>query len=158
MKKLAFFVLFLFSMSSFAQTRRRIDSIFYLLDTLKTPVLDRMWDVDLEYGGIKVYAIRCSCLQYDQRPTFSYHSDRAKSSTLTKKDLGTIKLTSLNELVIKAKQFTTVGFKGKYAFFIVEPDKKGYIYHQVNLLTPRAPSIDYIVIPPDSTKRKNQKN
>ena len=155
MQKLILAILLFWSLNSYSQDNNKIDSIYYLLDTSKTPVMDRLWDVDLEYGGIKVYTIRCSCLQYDQRPTFSYHSNRAKSNILSKKGLGAIKLTRLNELVIKAKQFTTPGFKGKYAFFLVEPYERRYIYHQVNLFTPQAPSIDYIVIPPDSTKRKN---
>jgi hypothetical protein len=114
-----------------------------------------MWDVDIEYGDIKVYSMRCTCLQYNQRPTFSYHPDINKGHILTTKDLKAINLVSLSDLLLVAKRFTTIGFKGKYAIFIVEPTGRKYVSQRVNLFIPREPSIDYeIVSPPDSIKQK----
>jgi len=137
-----------------AQRHNKIDSIYYLVDTTKTPLKDRMWEIDMEYPSFKVYTIVCSCLRYDQKPTFLYDTLKNKGTIISKSQLKALFLIKLSSLITKAQQYTSVGFKGRYAIFIVEPIGKKYIYHRVNLLTPRGPSIDYENIPPNSSTPK----
>ncbi|MDB5016750.1 MAG: hypothetical protein JWQ84_1582 [Mucilaginibacter sp.] len=155
MKKLSFIILVFSSFCSLAQKNQKIDSIYYLIDTAKIPSNAQMWDVHTEYPAFKVYTIKCPCLQYDKEPIFIYDTNKVKGQVITKKDMKTINLINLSNLILKAKQFTNTSFKGKYAIYIVEPNGKRYIYHAVRLLKPRASTVDYENITfPDSTKFK----
>jgi len=158
MKKIFFIILFFCSINAFAQVKQKIDSIYYLLDTIKVPANARMWDIHEEYPSLKIYSIRCHCLQYDKEPTFVYNIGNEKDYIISKKDLSIIKCVNLTTLILKSKQFTAIGFKEKYAIFRIEPSGKKYVVRRVRLLKPnkpREPSIDYEnITAPDPTKQK----
>ena len=98
MKKTLLIILTVGSLNAFAQENKKIDSLFYLLDTAKTPVNDRMWSIDMEKNSIyKNYTIECPCLKNGGKPTFFYNIEgKYKGIFLKKKELKTIKLTSIN--------------------------------------------------------------
>jgi len=155
MKKIFFIILFFCSSNAFAQLKQKIDSIYYLLDTVKTPVNDRIWEIDDE-GDFKYYTILCPCLAYGLQPTFFYRVDFG-GQIINNTKLKTIKLISVSSLILKAKKFTDSGFKGKYAIFFIEPKEKEFISHKVSLRPAKKPEIliDYENIPaPDSIKQK----
>ena len=117
----------------------------------------QMWDIHDEYPSLKMYTIKCPCLKYDQEPSFVYDdTGDNKGIKINEKQLKALKPVSLAALILKAKQFTSADFKGKYAIFLVEPAGSSYIFHQVRLLNPTKPrenTVDYENIPKvDSTK------
>jgi hypothetical protein len=143
--------------TSYAQKTiaNRVDSIYYLIDTAKTPFNDRMWDIGIE-GSFKYYTIACSCLQYNRQPTFFYRTN-FKGQVIKQKDLNRFKFIKLSDLIIKAKKYTDTTYKGKYAIFFVEHSDGKFILHKVSLSEPRKPvvNIDYEIMPMDSTKTKH---
>lgn len=63
MKKLLIVTLFFCYFNAFSQSSKKNDSIFYLLDTAKTPTADGMWSVSTDKGSdFKYYAIQCHAL------------------------------------------------------------------------------------------------
>ncbi|MDB5008298.1 MAG: hypothetical protein JWP45_2691 [Mucilaginibacter sp.] len=155
MKKIPFILLLFSSFYSLAQTNQKIDSAYYLIDTAKNPSNARVWDIDIEYPAFKVYTIKCHCLQFDKDIIFAYDTNRVKGQVISKNDFKAINLINLNTLILKAKQFTSTGFKGKYAIFIVEPNDDGYISYRVQLITPRESSDDNENVKPlDSARLK----
>jgi len=162
MKKIFLAVLLFCSINASAQKIPETDSVYYLVDTVKTAANDRLWDIHEEYPSFKVYTIQCPCLQYNRQPSFIYDTKQVKGRVVSKDEFKTIKLSSLVSLIVKAKQFTSDDFKGKYAIFFIEPAGRQYILYKVRLLRPtrtRDISIDYEnVPPPDSTEKKRQKH
>jgi hypothetical protein len=157
MKKLILIFLFLCSIKTYAQKTGKVTSIYYLIDTAKVPVNARMWDIHMEYPSLKLYTIECPCMQYGQKPTFVYDTSAIRDYVINKKKLSTIKFTSLTVLILKSKQITTIGSKGRYSIFIVEPKGEKYVVHPVRLIKPLKPrdrSIDYENMPLDTSKIK----
>jgi len=139
MKKLWISFLLLCCFNTYAQKSSKVDSVYYLLDTSKTSVNDRMWQIGIE-GKDKYYTILCPCLQYQGKPTFIYR-DTVKGEILTKKKLSSRKFAVLPELILKAKEFLSENYKGKIAFFLIEPAENNFISHRVFLLKPQKPFI-----------------
>ncbi|MFI5139843.1 MAG: hypothetical protein ACHQIM_18620 [Sphingobacteriales bacterium] len=155
MKKIFFIVLLFCSLNAFAQTKQKIDSIYYLLDTVKIPVNDRIWEIGVE-GNFKYYTILCPCLAYGLQPTFFYRMDFG-GQIINNTNLRTVKFISISSLILKAKKFTDSSFKGKYAIFFIEGKEKEFISHKVSLRPAKKPEIliDYEnITAPDSKKQK----
>ena len=139
MKNILFLILlFVFSGNVIAQNSKKIDSIFYLLDTLKTSVNDRMWDIGID-GQFKYYTIECACLEHGLKPTFLYRLDDM-GKVYDSKQIGVLKQSSLINLINSAKKLATVKDKGT-SFFIIEPAKNKYVVHKVFLIEPRKPDV-----------------
>jgi hypothetical protein len=159
MKKTFFLIiLILGTITAFAQTKQKVDSLYYLIDTANIPKNARLWDIHEEYPSLKAYVIQCPCLRYGQEPMFVYDTKEATGQTITEEELNALKLTNLSTLILKAKQFTATDFKGKYIIFLGEPIGKNYIFHKVRLLKPiksRGTTIDYENIPADKSKTTN---
>ena len=135
-----------------AQVKTKVDTVFYLLDTAKTPVNDRMWEVGIELP-FKQYVLKCPCLLYNSEIAFMYPiKDTGNIFDLDK--LQKFKLIDLPRLIGKSKQFIENNFKG-LVFFIIEPYKNKYIIHRVGLMQPIKPfkSIDIITVLPDTLKK-----
>jgi len=115
MKKIYFIVLFLNAFIATAQ-KQQIDSIYYLIDTAKTPINDRMWDIHEEYPSLKLYIIKYPCLLYGQKPTFVYDVTANKGITINKAGFDHIKFIDLPTLILKAKEFTNGGFERSVLF------------------------------------------
>jgi len=153
MQKLFFIIIFLSSVNAFAQENKKIDSIFYLLDTVKTPLTDRMWSVE-KSSIYKNYAIQCPCLKNGGKPTFFYDIEGKDSGVLlSKKELKTVKLTSLSTLILKSKLIDSSD-RPNYTIFLIEPNEKGYIRHEVNFINPTIHIVwapDVIITKPDNS-------
>lgn len=153
MKKLILLFFIFISIDSIAQNGLKVDSIYYLLDTTKTPVRERIWHTYYEKGVTdKYYEIECPCLHNNGKPTFMYAGE-INPRFISKDYLKIIKLVGLPDLIIRAKQFLDSN-KNNNAFFFVEPLKKGYIIHRLILLNPLAPPVwlpDVIKKNPDTS-------
>jgi hypothetical protein len=151
MQKLLFIILFFGSVNAFAQESKKIDSLFYLLDTGKTSVADRIWSINIEKNSIyKNYTIECPCLKNGGKPTFVYNIEGKDNGVFfNKKELKTIKLTNIRTLILKSKRIDTTD-RRDYAIFLVEPNRKGYIMHEVDFINPTI----HIVSLPDVTITK----
>ncbi len=135
MKKIIFILLCLYSSNSFAQKGRRTDSVYYLLDTAKTPLNERIWHIDND-GPWKYYTIQCHCLQYDTEPTFAYDTRKDIPRIFSKKELKSIALINISDLIDSVKKNLENGRKDAYTLFLIEPYKKKYIIHRLNLTHP----------------------
>ena len=155
MKNYFFVIIIFFYFNNLsAQVKAKVDTVYYLLDTAKTPVNDRMWEVGIEELPFKHYVINCPCLTYDQKPSF-IHRVNDLGEIITGKSLARLQLSNITTLIDKSKKFIENNFKG-YAFYIIEPDKKKYIMHKMGLVRPikSTPSIDIITVLPDTLKKK----
>ncbi len=157
MKILTFLFLIFSSVRSIAQTEQKIDSIYYLLDTAKTPVNDRMWSIEAD-DQFKMYILKCPCLKFNGTPQFFYSvTDKEdKGWIISKREFQTIKLISLPDLITKAKQLLDT-LPISRSFFLIEPEGKKYIVHNVALINPEIKIVsppDVIVSKPDTSAFK----
>lgn len=145
MKRLFAFILLLFSFKTYAQKEPKADSIYFLIDTAKTPVNVRMWDIDSSFL-YKNYVIKCPCLKFNGMPTFFYSivEKEDKGKIINARELKTIKLISLPALILKSKQLLDTEMISRL-FFLIEPIGKKYIMHNVSLINPAIK----ITSPPD---------
>ncbi|MGN8071927.1 hypothetical protein [Mucilaginibacter sp. SG564] len=155
MQKLLFIILFFVSVNAFAQENKKIDSLFYLLDTAKTSAANRMWSINSEKNSIyKNYTIECSCLRYGGKPTFFYNIEGKDNGIfLDKKKLNTIKLTSIRTLIVTSKRIDTTD-RRDYAIFLIEPNRGGYMMHEVDFINPTTHITslpDVIIAKPDNS-------
>ncbi|MGF7080543.1 hypothetical protein [Mucilaginibacter sp. UYCu711] len=129
MKSLVIFCLSLFGFfcSSSAQELIKKDTMYYLLDTLKIPINDRMITLAEQEGDGKFFLINCPCLSHDEKPQFYYRI--SKKISVSKKMFNSIKLISLTSLIEITKKSGN-DFSNKYVFYMIEPDNKSYVMHQ----------------------------
>jgi hypothetical protein len=124
----------------------KIDTIYYLVDTIKTPEKERMWNVCVE-SNTKCFEIECPCLQYDSKPTFTYRLSSPEQD-INENQLEKITTVGITTLINIAKG--DIGKLHTYPRIIfIEKQDKMYVMHRVYLQEPRKPSviIDSITIP-----------
>jgi hypothetical protein len=114
--------LFGFVCASSAQRSIKKDTIYYLLDTLKTPANDRMVTVQKNGNG-QFTEIKCPCLKAHGTPQFL--SRISKKALLTKEKFGVLKLISLPELIQIVSTYDE-HFNNKYVMYIIEPKGNNY--------------------------------
>jgi hypothetical protein len=137
MKNLLLAISIFFALNSNAQNiKPKVDTVYYLLNILKTPVNDRMWEVEVD-GKFKQYIIQCPCLKYSQSPTFLYRPNIDSGVVIDRKKLSHLKLTSIPSLINNYQKFYSN--HESYHIFIIEPFGKQYIYHKVNAIGPIKP-------------------
>lgn len=141
MKKISIIILLLSSLTQVTYSRSRSDSLYFLIDSPKVPVNDRMWEIHEEYPNIKMYTIKCPCLQYGTEPRFIYNIGYAKDEIIDKRKLKTIKLVLLTDLIANVKKITTNNeYNGRYSFFVIERKGHKFIVHEVRLVKISKPS------------------
>lgn len=123
--KVILIVLFLGGMvgNAFAQQMKK-DTIYYLLDTAKTPKNDRMIWVSNDKTE-KIFVIDCPCLRSDgAKPIFQIRNNPAK--TIDSEILKSYKLTSISS-IIKLAIDNDKGneFNEKYILFVIQPIENG---------------------------------
>lgn len=126
------FLTICFAKNGFAQSKPKADSVFYLLDTAKTPGKDRMWDIQDE-AYYKIYRLLCPCLKYGTNPVFIRRNDY--EGALLNKNIDNVRLITLPDLITRAKEVTD-GKIGSYIFFFIEPVKDQFILYKVALTSP----------------------
>lgn len=124
MKSLIILCLSLFGCfcSSSAQVIKK-DTIYYLLDTLKTPVNDRMVTVH-QNGNGQLTEIKCPCLKAHGTPQFL--SRISKKALLTKNKFESLKLISLPGLIQIVSTYDE-HFNNRYMMYIIEPNGNNYL-------------------------------
>ncbi|MVN92580.1 hypothetical protein [Mucilaginibacter aquatilis] len=133
MKKLLLIlvVTFIFSKDQLlAQKSGNLDTVYYLVDTLNTPIHDRMWDVGLE-NPIYYYSLHCNCYPENTNPTFGYNVKQI-GKTITKSELVKMKTINLKQLIDIVTQFG-IDRNRKYVFYFIEAVNEKYIINQVVL-------------------------
>ena len=139
MKTIVALLLFVcFEMTSKAQTtsiKSKIDSVYFLLDTARTPLNERIWRIDND-GPWKYYTVECHCLPYNMEPTFAYDTRNDISRIFSKKELRSIVFINISDLIDTVKKNLENGRKETYTLFLIEPYKKKYISHRLNLSHP----------------------
>jgi len=132
---------------SIAQTTilKKTDSLYYLVDTINTPVNDRMWEVQSDKIN-KYYTIKCPCLKNNGKPTFSYSIQKQDiGMNLTNKAFKLLNLISLSDLILKSKYIEDNGYERDDVIFLIERSGKEYIVHKVDF----ANLAVHITSPPD---------
>src|ERR1700749_3113708 len=67
-------------------------ALYYLVDTAKTSVGDRMWNINTGDSMFKYYTIKCPCLRNDGEPTFYYFKSKDNGTYISQKELNALKL------------------------------------------------------------------
>jgi len=119
------------------------DTLYYLLDTTKTPVKDRLW-VSGKEGSFKYFKIMCECLKDNSRPTFVYKLND-KGTQIDESDFRKKNFISLSKLIKLSKQ---TNINKHQIIYFVEPIEDIYIKHEVHLffVRKRKPTIDSEII------------
>ncbi|MFI5159133.1 MAG: hypothetical protein ACHQF4_09730 [Sphingobacteriales bacterium] len=121
------------------------DTIYYLIDTARTPKLDRMFGINyVKIAEVVQYYIYCPCIWPDQWPTFIYErrknlSDRTfiDSTFIDKKALKKISFIRLKDLIEKACDNEYYTFNAKYVLFFIEHLPNGrYLLRKVKFPRP----------------------
>jgi hypothetical protein len=148
MKKILLLALIFSSLRLFAQNMHRDDSIYYLIDTAKTPINERLWSIDIN-NMYKAYTLNCPCLKYNGSPYFYYSLKETSypAQVINRTELKRLKLITLRELITKSRLFLDTSITSN-AFCFIEPYGRDYIVHHVDLRN----SAEKIVSPPDSYK------
>ncbi len=122
-KKTIFFGVFIllagtFPMHLFAQNSDTT-SIYYLLDTAKTPVKDRMWLIHPE-GVYAFYYINCPCIEENQR-LYLYSKKPTIHFRISKQKFKNIKTVALYDLILHLKARYLSPQKLPTYIYIVQP-------------------------------------
>jgi hypothetical protein len=112
--------------SVFAQSKIKKDTIYYLLDTLKIPVNDRIV-TSQKMGNATFTEIKCPCVNRNDHPWF--YSPDSKKKIFSKDKFRSIKLINLVSLIEIVKN-SGDNFNKKYSFFIIEPMNNEYIVRE----------------------------
>ena len=131
MKKLFFAIIFFGVFNASAQEDKKVDSIYYLLDTLKTPVLDIMIHVDIAKPH-KFYTINCPCLSSGSNPVFRTNINNG--TPINRSKIAKIKFISLIDLIKLVRENDTPYFNDAVAIFFIEPREKVFIQQRVFFL------------------------
>lgn len=110
-----------------AQNKLKKDTIYYLLDTLKTSINDRLVTSEIE-DGRKIITVNCHCLKNGDTPQFIYTIKFGLP--LKKKIFKSLKLVKLSDLIDLTRKNDFKTFLGKYVLFIIEPLGHNYIMYK----------------------------
>lgn len=155
------FVFLICSMSmiqnSFGQKVASKDTLYYLIDTIKTPNLDRMVEIGTEvyynsyhpllFDTIKYVKINCPCLPFNYYPSFTVQINKTRIS-IGKQQVYKIKFVSLSTLLDVTLKDYKQRFAYKYTVIMVERIGRKYFKYETKLTEYGNPSIDVEVITP----------
>lgn len=105
--------------------------LFYLADTSKTPVNDRIIEADLD-GRVKTYSVLIPCFSRQRKPVF-YYDLNEPGRKINNKFLKTLKLIKLSDLVALACSLGSDKFNELYEVYFLSPFRKDLILHRVTL-------------------------
>lgn len=133
----ATFALLLFSLQKVkAQIKR--DTIYYLLDTTKVPIKDRMFISESE-GSFKGYVLRCKCFPFGYSIFFYYKIGSKKEKEINLKEFSKLKTVSVTQLMDLAIESLAPANKNKYQFIIAEPEGSNIRLTDMMLWIPTKP-------------------
>lgn len=142
MKKVIFLSVFFLNFCKVsAQDLKVLDTIYYLADTAKVPIKDRIIEIGVE-GPFKYYVIKCVCLAYNQNAVFiSKTADRVETINIA--TFKKINLISLYKLIQLANDNGGNIFNHKHIAYVLEPVGKSYVKRKVILSKPMRHDITY---------------
>jgi hypothetical protein len=114
------------------------DTVYFLVDTAKVPVKDRMFIITKE-EQFMYFRLTCKCYPWQMNPMFTYGWEH-EGFFLSKKDFNKIRTISISELIEIVAQYGQDKIK-KTIFYIIEPDGKKWRMHETFLMPPQAPTI-----------------
>jgi hypothetical protein len=115
----------------FAQGKIPQDTIFYLLDTAKTPPSDRMWSIE-NAPPHQFYTIKCPCLKSGRSPIF--RGNKSKLTNINLADVKKLKLINLADLIQFVRQQDDVELETKIKLFFIVVKDENYLKQQVFFL------------------------
>ena len=130
MKLLAIALLLLPYCLCYGQEKHKKDTVFYLVDTAKTPTADQMFLAGAE-GNIYGFRLNCRCNRWNTDAFFLYPLEE-KGVELSQKNINQINFITLRSLIDIVAQFG-IDAKRTKVFYFVEPFNNRYIKHEVFL-------------------------
>ncbi|WDF56705.1 hypothetical protein [Mucilaginibacter sp. KACC 22063] len=128
---LIFFVaVMLFADSLHAQSAIKKDTVYYLLDTTKTSVKDRMFLVGQE-GAYYGYRLTCECGTYNQDVVFTRLVAR-KGEILTRAQVEKLNFISLRQLIHLVVKYG-IDKKKNTVYYFIEPYEEDFVKYKVFL-------------------------
>ena len=140
MKYLSIFgivILLLFNLQK-ANAQVKIDTIYYLLDTAKVPVKDRMFRIERE-GPSMDYALECKCFPYGYSIFFYYQIADKKEQKISIQEFSKIKTVSITQLIDLALKCLPPENRNLYQFIFAEPEGKNIRLTEMKLWIPLKP-------------------
>ncbi|WDF56706.1 hypothetical protein [Mucilaginibacter sp. KACC 22063] len=123
-----FIVLLTIEKMVFAQNHTQKDTVYYLLDTTKTNIKDRMF-LHGQEGRSYSYRLFCECAAFHQDAIFTRRAS-AKGDTLTKEQVNKLPLITLRQFIHIAVQYGIDRIDRKEVF-IITPYKDKFLAHQI---------------------------
>ncbi len=132
-------VLLLFNLQKVnAQIKR--DTIYYLLDTAKVPIKDRMFRIERE-GPVIGYVLECKCYPYARGIAFYFPITDKKERKISLQEFRKIKTVSIRELIDLALKCLPPGHTDLYKFIFAEPEGNNIRLTDMMLWIPTKPRI-----------------
>ena len=136
MKKIIFLICFFIALKSitnrsFAQNGHHRDTIYYLVDTLHTPVPDRMLSI-ATVSPHQFYTIKCPCLSSNNLPVF--RGNISLFTSMSKIDMEKIKLIYLPNLIELVRKNDDSNFEKRFILFFITKAGESYQKLQVHFL------------------------
>ncbi len=114
-------VLLLFNIQKVnAQIKR--DTIYYLLDTAKVPIKDRMFRIERE-GPAMCYILECRCFPYSRGITFLFDIANKKEKKISFQEFKKLKTVSVTQLIDLAIKCLPPENRNLYKFIFAEPEE-----------------------------------
>jgi hypothetical protein len=135
---LTYLIITFLSNMLYAQKNLKKDTVYYLVDTTRIPLKDRMFDIGIE-DHFYYYRLTCQCYPWQTDPVFTYVLER-KGSLLTNNEQKKLNLISLRGLINIVVEYG-LNRKDKKVFYFIEPKDQSFIMHRVYLMDPRKPTI-----------------
>ena len=136
MKYLSIFgivILLLFNLQK-ANSQVKIDTIYYLLDTAKVPVKDRMFRIERE-GPAMGYILECKCYPYARGIPFYFPIADKKEKRISLQEFKKLKTVSITQLIDLALKCLPPGHTGLYKFIFAEPSGDNFLLTDMMLWT-----------------------
>lgn len=134
---LTIIVLLLFNLQK-ANAQLKIDTIYYLLDTAKVPIKDRMFRIEIE-NPFMFYTLECKCFPYGYGIGFYYPIVNKKAKKISLQEFTKLKIVSITQLIDLALKCLAPENRSKYQFIIAEPEANNMKLTEVKVWIPIKP-------------------
>jgi len=130
--KLFIFLIFFSPFSLLAQNIHKADTVYFLIDTLNTPLKERLWTIGIE-NPIYYYNLHCNCYTENSNPTFGYNVKLSQNERIiTKEELLNIKTIDTKQLIDIITQYG-LNKQRNHVFYFIEPRTGKYVLNEVVL-------------------------
>lgn len=126
---------------SFAQTLSKKDTVYYLLDTAKTPARDRLFTFEADYSSQqRFYTLNCPCLENHHKPEFRYNA--SQTTYLGAKIVGQLQFINLQALIDLVTKNDFPDFYNRFVIYFIIPEKRKYAKHKVFFLSGHSTTVE----------------